>query len=48
MRKLISVLAVAAFLSSTAWAVETLENFLAMRFVLIPAGEYIMGTDPRP
>lgn len=35
----------AVLLSSPAHARDTIENFLGMRFVSIPAGEFVMGTE---
>lgn len=43
--KPLSLCLLALSLSLPARAAETIENFLGMRFVKIPAGEFIMGTE---
>ena len=40
-----SIVLLALLLSTPTHAGETIENFLGMRFVKIPAGEFVMGTD---
>ena len=42
--KTLSTLLLALLLPLPAYAADTLENFLGMRFIEIPAGEFIMGT----
>lgn len=44
MKKIVLCLCVTV-LSSSIYARDEIENFLGMRFVKIPAGEFIMGTD---
>jgi len=43
--KSLTLLLLALLLSSPVRAQDTIENFLGMRFVRIPAGEFVMGTD---
>ena len=43
--KSLSALLLALLLSHPAHARDTIENFLGMRFVNIPAGEFVMGTE---